>query len=365
MNQTLTSNNNKDAILIVGGCGVVGQQIAQLIRQRHPDLKLIIGERNLPKAEIFVQELKNASAILMDVDQINPLQGLKPRAILAIVNDKFNYLLMDAVHNGIPYLDITRWSERLKETVSSLSKKSLKAPVLLSSGWMAGIASVFAADMSCQLKEVNSIDISVLYSLKDKAGPNSVEYMDNLARPFEVTIDGERKQVYPYTDSRKITFPSGYTTKVYRFDTPDQITLPMTVGAKTVSTRIAFDDAMTTGLLVFLVRSGIWKLISGKFFTNFRRAILYNPGNGANHEIVIEVTGVDENKNPKTICTTILDPKGQTHLAALGALIQFERLLGLDGALSPAPGIIYPDTAPQINSAFKVLCQFGVVVTMS
>lgn len=58
-------------------------------------------------------------------------------------------------------------------------------------------------------------------------------------------------------------------------------------------------------------------------------------------------------------------PKGQTHLTALGALVQLERLLGLDGMPPPAPGIVYPDTAPQIDSVFQVFRNFGVTVTTS
>jgi hypothetical protein len=228
---------------------------------------------------------------------------------------------------------------------------------------MAGVAAIVAVALSKKFSRVDSIDISILYSLKDKAGPNSTEYMDRLAIPFEVMLNGEHKQVYPYTDPRQITFPGGYTTKAYCFDTPDQLTLPTTTGAKTVAARIAFDDAMATNLLVLLTRSGIWKLISGQRFTALRRSLLYNPGSGASHEIVIEAAGVDDSDNPKTVRATIVDLKGQTHLTALGALVQLERLLGLDGAPPPAPGIVYPDTAPQIDSALQVLRHFGATVT--
>lgn len=357
--------NTKDAVLIAGGYGVVGQQAAQVIRQRHPDLPLIIGGRNPAKAETLVRELTNATIAMLDMEQPNPLNGVMPRAILAVVNDPFDYLLLDAVRGGIPYVDITRWTERVKVAVSRVSAESFRAPVMLSSAWMAGVATVVAIAVSRQLRSVDRIDISVLYSLKDKAGPNSAEYMDRLATPFEVMLNGERKQTYPYTDPRKITFPGGYSAKAYRFDTPDQLTLPTTTGAKTVAARIAFDDAVATNLLVLLTRSGIWKLISGDRFTTLRRSLLYNPGKGASHEIVIVAAGVDENGNQKTARATIVDPKGQTHLTALGALVQLERLLGLDGAPPPAPGIVYPDTAPQIDSALRVLRDFGVSVTTS
>lgn len=353
----------EDGILIAGGYGVVGQQITSLIRQRHSDLPLIIAGRTLDKAESVAHQLGNASSIRLDVEQPNPLEGLKPRAIIAVVNDPHDYLLRDAVKNGIPYVDITRWPARLRDAISWVSTKELKAPVLLSSGWMGGLAAVIAVAVAQSQHQVNSIDISVLFSTKDKSGPNSVEYMDRLATPFEVMIDGEHCHVFPYTDPRTTTFPGGYTTKVYRFDTPDLLTLPSTTGAKTVLARIAFDDAFSTNLLRFLIRSGIWKLISGDRFTSLRRSLLYNPGSGASHEIVITVSGVDGDGHPIAANVMISDPKGQTHLTALGALIQLERLLGLDGTPPPAPGIVYPDTAPQTDSVFQVLSDFGVAIS--
>ena len=353
-----------DAILIVGGYGVVGRQVAECINQRHPSLPLIIAGRNPSKGESLIRKLTNADIATLDVEQHEPLKGIKPRAILAAVNDPHDYLLMDAIHSGIPYMDITRWTERLKMAVSGTSAKVFQAPVLLSSAWMAGLAAVVAVAVSRQLRSIDRIDISVLYSLKDKAGPNSAEYMDRLATPFTVMLNGEHQQVYPYTDPRKITFPDGHTAKAYRFDTPDQFTLPTTTGAKTVAARIAFDDAMATMLLVVLIRSGLWKLMSSKRFTPLRRSLLYNPGSGASHQIVINAVGQGESGNTKTIQATIVDSQGQTHLTAVGALIQLERLLGLDGAPPPAPGIVYPDTAPQIDSALQALGHFGVIVTM-
>ncbi len=350
-------------ILIAGGYGVVGRQVATLLRQRYPDLPLVITGRNIEKAKALASELGHARGAQLDVEQPNPLLGEQPRAIIAVVNDPHDYLLTSAVQRGIPYLDITRWTDHLRASVAKLADKSLKAPVLLSSGWMGGVASVAAVAAAQSLREPESIDISVLFSVKDKSGPNSVEYMDRLATPFESMIEGNPKQVFPYTDPRTVMFPNGYTTPVYRFDTPDQLTLPQTTGAKTVAARIAFDDAFSTNLLRFLTRSGIWKLISGEWLTPLRRSLLYNPGSGASHEIHIAVAGSDTNGFSKTVTTTIVDPLGQTHLTALGALIQLERLLGLDGADPPESGIVYPDTAPQIEHALHLLEQFGVTIS--
>jgi len=354
--------NIEDSILIAGGYGVVGQQIAEVIRTNHPELPIIIAGRNPEKGHALADNLGNASVIPLNIQQPNPLKNRKPRAVVAAVNDPNDYLLLDAIKSSIPYLDITRWTERVRVAVAIAENEDLQAPVMFSSAWMAGVAAVVTKELTKKLQSIKNIDISVLYSLKDKAGPNSTEYMDRLATPFDIWVNGENKTAYQYTDPRKITFPSGYSAKAYRFDTPDQLTLPKTAKATTVSARIAFDDPMSTCLLVILARSGIWKLFSGERFKSLRHSILFNPGEGANHEIVIEVQGVDTSEKPMNLRATILDPKGQTHLTAVGAAIQLDRLLGLDGATSPAPSVVYPDTEPQTGHALSALRKAGIEI---
>lgn len=356
--------NPTEAILIAGGYGVVGAQLAELIRQRHPELPLLIAGRNPAKARALVEKLNNAAALQLDLEQPDPLQGLKPRAIIAVVNDPQDYLLLEAARNGIPYLDLTRWTERLKAVRLRLAGEKLSAPVMLSSAWMAGVAALTAVSLARQLKTVEKIEISVLYSLKDKAGPNSAEYMDRLATPYPVWLNGEQKLVKPLSDPLRVRFPGGYSANTYRFDTPDQLTLPEITGAKTVTARIAFDEAFSTGLLVFLTRSGIWKLLSGERFTPLRRAMLYNPGKGASHEIIVDATGLSAANAPQHLRAEIVDPQGQTHLTAVGALIQLERLLGLDGQPAPTPGVLYPETAPNLPTAFQTLESLGLSITV-
>ncbi len=358
--------NLNDAILIPGGYGVVGQQIIQIVHQRHPDLHLVLAGRNPEKAEPLIRNLSNVSTVKLDLERPNPLQKFhgKPGAILAVVNDNHDYLLFDAVQAGIPYLDITRWTERVRLAMAREAVKSSSSPVIFASAWMAGVAVVVAAAAARKLHLVDTIDINVLYSLKDKAGPDSAAYMDRLSIPYSVKVNGKQETVYPMSDSRTVTFPGGYRAKTYRFDTPDQLTLPDTLGVKTVAARLAFDDSFSNWALVALVRSGIWKLFNGERFTGLRRSILFNPGEGGSHEIIIELCGIDRVGQQKSLTATIADPKGQTHLTALGATIQLERLLGLDGAPAPAAGIIFPETTPQLDAALKLLNDFGVSVAI-
>ena len=358
--------NLNNTILIPGGYGIIGQQIIQILHQRHPDLPLVLAGRSPEKAQQLVKDFPNVSTAKIDLGNPNPLKTFdgKPRAILAVVNDPYDYLLHDAIQAGIPYLDITRWTERVRHAIAQKVVKTANAPVIFSSAWMAGVAPVVAAAAARQLKRVDSIDINVLFSLKDKAGPDSAEYMDRLSIPFAVQIDGKQEIVHPMSDPKQVTFPGGFKAKTYRFDSPGQLSMPQTMGAKTVAARIAFDEVFSTWFLATLVRSGIWKLLSGERFTKLRRSLLYNPGDGGSHELVIELFGVDDNNQPKTVTATVADPEGQTHLTALGAVTQLERLLGLSGNPVPANGIVFPETMPQLDGALKLLRDFGVSIVI-
>jgi hypothetical protein len=354
----------RDAVVLVGGTGVVGRQIAHAVRQRHPGLKLVLAGRDAARAAAVAAELGAAAGVAVDVGRPEPLAGAAPAAVISAVNDPGDHLLADALRLGVPLLDIARWTDRVR-TASALVRAAPEAPVLLSSGWMGGICSALAAGVAEELAAVDTIDISVLYALKDKAGPDSAEYMDRLATPFPVTVGGEVRFVKPLSDGRRVAFPGAGSAKVYRFDTPDEFTLPATTGAKTVAARIGFDDAFTTSLLVALVRSGAWKLISGERFTGLRRRLLYNPGEGAGHHVVIDVTGRDHRGREVARHIAVSDPLGQTHLTAVAALVQLERLLGLDGAAPPPPGLVFPDSGPCLDAALETLRRFGVRVTVA
>ncbi|VAV99774.1 hypothetical protein MNBD_ALPHA04-281 [hydrothermal vent metagenome] len=166
------------------------------------------------------------------------------------------------------------------------------------------------------------------------------------------------------SEPAKVTFPGGFSTKVYRFDEPSQETLALYTGAKSASSRIAYDSASTTSTMAFLVGSGIWGLLSGPGFTKFRHSMLYNPGEGASHEIVIVVTGLDASGTEKTVRATILDPEGQTHLTALGAYIQLSETLGLDGQTPRQAGIYLPENISDPQGAIETLKQQGVEIQL-
>lgn len=319
--------NNQLSVLLIGGYGVVGQQVAALLNQYYPNMHIIIGGRNIHTATAFAATLPDASAIQFDINTPQLPDHIRPQLIVTLANDPDNRVLHFAIENKIAYLDITRWTDKLKTAITSTHLFSqLNAPIIFSSSWMAGVAASTIIQHTVKFNQIDSIDINILYSMQDKAGINSVEYMDRMLIPFEVIADGHTQTCRPFTDSRLVNFSESKRFLVYRFDTPDQLTLPLLTKAKSVSTRIGFNSNMANRLFYVLIQSGFWYLISAKRFKSLRQKLLYSPGNGDEHRILINITGLDTTNRPITSTLSITDPKGQSHLTAIGAFNQIHAI---------------------------------------
>lgn len=55
-----------DPILLMGGSGAIGRQTAQSLRAAYPDLPLLIGGRDLAKAQSTAKEIGGAEGVVID-----------------------------------------------------------------------------------------------------------------------------------------------------------------------------------------------------------------------------------------------------------------------------------------------------------
>jgi hypothetical protein len=345
-------------VILVGGYGVVGAQVAHWIRRRHPSKEIVLAGRNPARADDLAHRL-GAGTARVDIADRDPLAEVDPRpgaVVVGLVNDPEEHLLLAAVRRGLPVLDITRWTERQRALRARLRNERLRAPVVLASGWMAGGAAFLAHETALAFARIETIEISVRFALADRAGPDSVAYMDRLATPFDVPFDGGWRRVRPMTDARRATFPDGRRATVARFDTPDQESLVRTTGAHTVAMRIGYDRPLTFLALRALVRSGAFGLISGPGWARVRRALLYHPGSGAPHDFVVRVVGRTHAGMSAERRLYLTDPQGQAHLTAVFAAAQIERLW----RGGEEPGVIDAETHPDPAAVRALLMEAGV-----
>ncbi|MEI6723138.1 MAG: saccharopine dehydrogenase, partial [Betaproteobacteria bacterium] len=327
-----------------------------------PGLRLVIAGRDLDKARRSAAGFSPATGVRVDVADADPLAHLDftPDLVVGAVNDVRDQLLLACVRRGIAFIDITRWSERMRTAVMRLSGEKPTAPVLLASGWMAGAVATVTSYAARSFSRLDTVMIDILFSTSDAAGPDSLAAADRLSSPIPLLAAGEERLVKSFSDPRSVTFADGYSTHTWRYDTPDQTTLAVLLGVGEVSSRINYDNPWPLRLLRPLLALGVWKVLELSGLKDFRRSLLYSPGSGGRHEVRVELVGAGADGMPKKQVASLIDPAGQAHMTASGAVDQIERCLGLNGRAPPGPGTGFPEQAQDLDLGLAALASMGV-----
>ncbi|MEU6314975.1 saccharopine dehydrogenase [Streptomyces sp. NPDC047014] len=337
-------------VLITGGYGTVGAEIARMLAPTTPTL---LTGRSPERGRALAEET-GAEVRAWDLGSPAPFRAAVS-AVVNSVNDPDDRVLRAAVLGGVPYVDITRWTARLQRAVTVATLLRPTAPVLLSSAWMGGVTSLVAASLAAGLGGAERVEIAVRWDMADRSGADSVEFMDRLGVPFEVVDEGRRRLADPLTDARTVMI-GGAPVRVARIDTPEQFTLPLTLGSATATTRIGFSSAAATRALLALRGAGFFRWGGGERWAPARRALLHSPGEGGTAQVRVDVTHAGRGRT-----ATLTDPRGQSHLTAVGAVLGLRRVLGEDGA--PAPeGLVFPEQHPDPLRAAPLLAAHGVGV---
>ncbi|WP_190823510.1 saccharopine dehydrogenase family protein [Saccharopolyspora pogona] len=286
-------------VLVVGGYGTIGGEVARLAAPHWP---LLLTGRTPERGAALAEEL-GAEVRRWDLADPRPFAA-KARAVISTVNDPADRVLRAAVEASIPYVDITRWTSRLARASTP------------STSWTA------------------------------------------LGLDYEVVVDGERREVMPLSDVRSVDV-AGSRTKVASIDTPEQFTLPLTLGIDTAVTRIGFSTNASTSTLLAVKKLGFFRWGRGNRWRSLRRSLLYSPGKGGTAQIRIDVAG----RNGKRTAT-IIDPAGQAHLTAVGGLLGLRRVLGEDGGAAPV-GVTFPELTPHPEDVVAALAEHDVTVDLS
>ena len=350
---------SNSSVLIVGGYGVVGSEIARLLRRLYPDLELIIAGRTADKAEHLAKELGNARGIALDINKppINLPADIQPDVILSAVTDQQHGLLELALSKELGYADFAKSGQMLMDAINITLQGNPAKGIAFISNWMAGVPSILAKEIATEFDTVEDVDLDILYYGDDRGGPDTGGAVEEFAAPFLGRRNGTWKTVKPMRDARTVTFPSGLTRKVQLLNIPDVTSLAFATKATNVHVRLGLDSAMDTFLSSLIVRSGIWHLLPRAT----KEAILFNPGEGAVHELIVTVRGkLNGQDSEKKVA--LLAPQGQVQLTAIGASHAVERILGLDNYPSLRPGPAFSEAVGNPKRLRALLSMEGIQV---
>ncbi|MFJ9951673.1 saccharopine dehydrogenase [Kitasatospora sp. NPDC091207] len=351
------SHDPDGPVLLVGGYGTVGAELARSAVSAWP---LLLTGRSEQRGAALAEELHRAdgarpvTARRWDLADPEPF-GAAVRAVVGVVNDPDDRVLRAAARAGVPFVDVTRWTARLQRAATVAALLRPAAPVLLSSAWMGGVTGLVTAALAERLGGAEQVEIAIRWDLGDRAGADSVEFMDRLGLDYEVVHEGRRRSVAPLDGARTVLIGDS-ATRVAGIDTPEQFTLPLTLGTTTATTRIGFSSRIGTAALLAAKHAGFFRWGRGERWEPARRALLYSPGEGGVARLRIDVT-----HDGQALSAVVEDRAGQAHLTAVGALLGLRRALGADGAAAPV-GVAFPEQTPRPGQVLADLAALGVTV---
>jgi saccharopine dehydrogenase-like NADP-dependent oxidoreductase len=347
--------------VLVGGSGVVGRSLAPLLAKAQLAGEIVVAGRDPARAQPVLDAVRSAGAsarferIVLGEQAHGP--PVPASLVIGLVNDPADALLAAAMSAGVPFVDVTRWTSRMAVTVARVATARPSSPVVLASGWMGGLLARVAAHLVALAGDGAVVDGAIRYALADASGEDSVDYMDRLWLPFEVPEAQGSVVIEPFRDRRRVLV-HGRRTSVARFDTPEQWTLPVTLGVQRAAVRLGFDNDFAGALLFTLVRAGFFRLVRSDRFRSLRRSLLRSSGaekrSGAATAFRVDVRG-DGGAHTMTVHSDL----GQSALTAVGALLSARWALGMPAA----GGVFFPEQDPDNAHLPKRLAALGVGVT--
>lgn len=320
-------------VLIAGGYGVVGSWIGRHLRAAGHDLDLVLAGRQPGQGEALAAEL---GASLARLDIADPAAGLAAAGpvdlVIAALQDPGDNLLMATLRSGAAHIGIVRTADSMASTAIAASALA-RRPALMLGHWQAGVMTLAALAAARDFSLVDRVEMAALYDYADPIGPMTASDSGGFIGRALLRRDGLWIGVDAAESARTVTrqgMPEFPAMPMGVLDTP---ALAAVTGARDVRFDLGTGTSIGTAA-----------------------------GGAASHELYIDITGLDSDGRPLARRTLVSDPRGQAHLTALGVLLGAERVLGLDGAPPPQPGLAFPETAIEAAAAVARLRAFGVHV---
>jgi hypothetical protein len=321
-------------ILFMGGSGAIGRRTAQALRTAHPGISLLIGGRDLAKAQQAAEQLGGAQGIVIDpaADDL----GLGDRQVSAVVVLYMDHSLAGlryAQKRGVPHLSISSGVFEIAPQIATYMHKPDIAPIVLGYEWMVGATTVATLSIAKAFSRVQDIVMNALVDEQDTGGPTVAKDFEHLSKMLPAALS-RRDQAYIWRDGQdaKVTFNAvdGTPIEGSGFSSIDVAGLAAATGAPNVQFNLAIGVSST------------------------RRR-----GQPMSTEIIIELTGEDLHGKHLRTRHAVIHPRGAAALTGLSVAMLLERLLGLDGQPAPLPGLYFPYQLLDADQYLKRLAQEG------
>lgn len=306
-----------DPVLLLGGSGAIGRQTVRAIRATYPDLPLLIGGRDLSKAQNAAAEMGSAQGVEIDTACADlGLGEQKISAVVVLYKDHTLAALRFAQARGVPHLSISSGVFEIAPEIASFMNAPGAAAVVLGYEWLVGATTVSAIHLSKAFGRVDEIRIGALVDEEDVGGPAVAADFEHLNHLMPAALT-RREGAYIWREGKDArgTFPALDGTEIVAtgFSSIDVVGLASSTGAHSVQ----FDLGM-----------GI---------SSSRRE-----GGTFSTEIIIDISGLDPAGKALRSRHALVHPGGAAPLTGMGIALLLERLVGLDGKPPVTPGLYFP-----------------------
>ncbi|MFI6527070.1 saccharopine dehydrogenase [Streptomyces uncialis] len=328
-------------VLLIGGSGCVGSRAAAFLRRFHPDLPLVIGGRDLNRAQATADQLGAATGVRVDL--VRPDLGLDGQqrfgALAVFPRDGGFSAQRFAQDHRIPFHAVTGSLVEAGQDLTAYVHGPQVSPVVLASHWMAGVPVILAAHHAKEFAAVDEVALAFVFDPKDEMGPAAgFESLESVqaANPLPL-LRRNGSWVWAQTESdrvRAITTADAARHQADGYGSLDVLSLAEATGAASARVDLLVADSAGT-------RAGL----------------------RPSHDILIEITGTLRNGVPATRRYDLTHPAGQSSLTALGTAVALEHLLGLAGTPATAAGLHFPETVIDPSHLRKRLNESGTRLT--
>lgn len=321
-------------ILLAGGSGLVGRWAAHHLRAQHPQLPILIGGRDLAKAQATAERIGEAEAVLLDSEAEDLGLGDRPVAAVAtLYRDSHLAALRFAQSRGAGHISISAEPQDIAPEVAAYMHDPGRAPVVLGTEWLVGATTIPALQLASQFARIEDIRIAAVLDVQDTGGPEQVADLERLTDSAPMVLE-RRNGVYAWHAA------DAEPTLIHAVDGTDMQASP-----------ISPNDVVTLGT-VTNARNISFSLAEG--LSSTRRQ-----GGPMSTEVIVEMAGDDTSGQPLRLRQAVVHPQGQMSPTGLGVAMVLERLAGLDGAAPAAAGLYFPSQLLDADTYLERLARTG------